>query len=70
MASTSTLRLRSFSKTLTWRTVATLDTFVISYFITGSVSWAGSIAGIEVATKVVFYYLHERLWESSSWGLS
>jgi uncharacterized membrane protein len=70
MASTSTLRLRSFAKTLTWRTVATLDTFVISYFITGSVAWAGSIAGIEVATKVVFYYLHERLWESSSWGLS
>ncbi len=64
-----TQRRRSLAKTLTWRTTATLDTFVISYFVTGSAAWAGAIAGIEVVTKVVFYYLHERAWARTSWGL-
>ena len=68
--SNRTRRRRSLAKTLTWRTTATLDTFVISYLITGSAAWAGSIAGIEVLTKFGFYYLHERAWARSSWGLS
>lgn len=67
---TRTGRRRSFAKTLTWRTTATLDTFVISYLITGSAAWASSIAGIEVVTKLGFYYLHERVWERSTWGMS
>ena len=63
------LRRRSWAKTLTWRVTATLDTFVISYLVTDSLAWAGSIAGVEVVTKVGFYYLHERAWEQSSWGI-
>ena len=61
-------RRRSLAKTLTWRVTATLDTFVISYLVTGSAAWAGSIAGVEVVTKVGFLYLHERAWERTSWG--
>ena len=63
-------RRRSLAKTLTWRTTATIDTFIISYLVTGNAAWAGSIAGFEVITKVVFYYLHERAWARTSWGLS
>ena len=28
----------------------------------------GSIAGIEVITKMFFYYLHERIWNKINWG--
>ena len=54
---------RSFFKTLTWRCLATTDTFVLSFFITGSVVFAGSIASVEVLTKLVLYYWHERVWD-------
>jgi uncharacterized membrane protein len=60
---------RSLAKTLTWRVVAMIDTFVISYVITGSALWAGSIVSIEVFTKLLFYYLHERAWAHLKWGL-
>jgi len=59
---------RSFIKAVSWRMVGTLDTFVISFFVTGRVSIAGSIASIEVVTKILIYYLHERLWALVPWG--
>ena len=64
MSSKSKLsKKRSFFKTLTWRCLATTDTFVLSFFITGSVIFAGSIASVEVLTKLVLYYWHERVWD-------
>ena len=59
---------RSLVKTLTWRILATTDTFLISWIITGAISLAGAIAGIEVVTKLVLYYAHERGWNKISWG--
>jgi uncharacterized membrane protein len=29
---------------------------------------AGLIAALEVITKIGWYYLHERVWASISWG--
>ena len=55
-------RKRSAFKTMTWRILATTDTFVLSFFITGNLVFAGSIASVEVLTKLVLYYWHERLW--------
>ncbi len=59
---------RSFIKAVSWRTVGTLDTFIISFFVTGKVTIAGSIASIEVVTKILIYYLHERAWAVIPWG--
>jgi uncharacterized membrane protein len=59
---------RSFIKAVSWRTVGTIDTFIISFFVTGKVSLAGSIAAVEVVTKIVIYYLHERVWAVVPWG--
>ena len=39
-----------------------LDTFFIAWIITGDWKMGGSIAGIEVITKMFFYYFHERIW--------
>jgi uncharacterized membrane protein len=59
---------RSVLKAISWRTIGTLDTFAISWFMTGEVVMAGSIAGLEVITKIAWYYLHERFWAAVSWG--
>jgi uncharacterized membrane protein len=59
---------RSFMKAVSWRTVGTMDTFIISFFVTGKISLAGSIAAVEVVTKIMIYYLHERVWAVVPWG--
>jgi len=59
---------RSVLKAVSWRTLGTLDTFAISWLMTGRVQVAGSIAGFEIVTKIAWYYLHERIWALVSWG--
>ncbi len=59
---------RSLTKTITLRILATSDTFLIAWLITGKWSWAGAIAGIEVITKMFLYYGHERIWDKIKWG--
>lgn len=59
---------RSVVKTISWRTIGTLDTMIISYFITGNLVMAVSIGSIEVITKMVLYYFHERAWNATNFG--
>lgn len=49
-------------KAVTWRIVGTIDTIVISYFLTGKVVIALSIGGFEVFSKMFLYFLHEKAW--------
>jgi uncharacterized membrane protein len=53
---------RSLAKTISWRIIATLDTFIISFFITKELKIAGIIAALEVLTKTFLYFFHERIW--------
>ena len=59
---------RSIAKSISWRTIGTIDTIVISYIITGKSTLALSIGGIEVFTKMTLYFFHERLWNRISFG--
>ncbi len=61
-------RTRSLIKAITWRIVASLDTFLLSYLITGRFDWATSIALFEIITKAIIYYIHERFWNRVNWG--
>jgi uncharacterized membrane protein len=54
--------VKSALKAITWRVIGTIDTMIISYFITGRITVALSIGSIEVFTKMILYYFHERLW--------
>jgi uncharacterized membrane protein len=54
--------IKSVLKAISWRIVGTIDTMVISFIITGKLTMALTIGGVEVFTKVMLYYLHERLW--------
>jgi len=59
---------RSVVKALTWRVIASLDTTIIAYFVTGDITQAISIGGFEVITKMVIYFFHERAWNGIKWG--
>ena len=54
--------IKSVVKTLSWRIVGTIDTILIAYLLTGNITMAASIGSVEVFTKMVLYYFHERLW--------
>ena len=59
---------RSLVKTISWRAVGTITTVTISYVITGTMALAFSIGGIELVSKMVLYFFHERAWEKIKWG--
>jgi uncharacterized membrane protein len=53
---------RHLAKAITWRVTGTLDTMLIGWLITGSIEVGALIGGVEILTKTVLYYVHERVW--------
>lgn len=60
--------MRSVIKTISWRVIGTLDTILISWLITGHIALALSIGSVELITKMVLYFFHERIWNKIKWG--
>jgi uncharacterized membrane protein len=60
---------RHFAKTITWRIVGTLDTMIIGWLITGNPITGLKIGGVEIITKMILYYFHERIWFKMNLGL-
>lgn len=60
---------RHVVKTLTWRLIGTIDTIMLSWFVTGNIFIGAKIGGIEVFTKMLLYYFHERVWFRINFGL-
>jgi uncharacterized membrane protein len=58
---------RSLVKAITWRVVGSLDTFIISWVVTGKLKYAGIILGVETFTKIAIYYGHEQFWAWLPW---
>ena len=56
------LAKRHIAKTITWRFIATSDTVLIVFLISGDLTSGLKIGGIEILSKMILYYLHERLW--------
>jgi uncharacterized membrane protein len=52
----------SVIKAVSWRLVGSIDTLLISWYYTGSFKLGISIASLEVITKMILYYIHERAW--------
>ena len=59
---------RSLAKAVSWRLTGTMDTIVVSFFVTGKLELALSIGLVEIVTKMGLYFLHERLWERIRFG--
>ena len=62
-------RKRHIGKTITWRFVGTVDTMILAWIITGNPLTGLKIGFAEVITKMLFYYLHERVWYRINFGL-
>jgi len=79
-------RKRHIAKTITWRIVGTIDTWIITYFLalffgeTSDINMHSSdnekafaahlatyISGLELITKSILYYFHERIWFKLDW---
>lgn len=60
------LSKRHIAKTISWRLIGTLDTIVLSWLISGDLSLGLQIGFLEVITKMILYYFHERLWFKSN----
>jgi uncharacterized membrane protein len=59
---------RSLVKGVSWRTLGTIDTIVLSFIVTGNISDSLKIGLTEVITKIILYYFHERIWDKIGWG--
>jgi len=59
---------RSIVKSISWRITGTIDTLILSWIITGQFKFAISIASAEVITKIILFYLHERVWDKIKIG--
>ena len=62
-------KIRHLIKTFTWRILGSIDTFIIGTLIIGDSIIALSISGFEIFSKLILYYLHEKIWYKSNFGL-
>lgn len=53
---------RHIAKAISWRVIGTADTIILSGVITGSWELGLTIGGVEVFTKMILYFFHERIW--------
>jgi uncharacterized membrane protein len=60
--------VRSLVKAVSWRVTGTIDTFLISWLITGQALLASGIAFTEILTKIFLFWMHERAWNKITWG--
>jgi uncharacterized membrane protein len=59
---------RSLAKSITWRLVAIVVTFLVGYVMTGSLELAASLSVVSNLINFILYYLHERVWLTIRWG--
>ena len=59
---------RTIIKAITWQLVGILSMLAISYWHTGSLLSALSLAVSASATGLLFYFVHEKIWNAVQWG--
>jgi len=59
---------RTLFKTISWRVLATLTTMSIVYLFTGEMLLSVGVGAVEIVTKMILYYFHERIWNILTWG--
>ncbi len=60
--------LRTILKTISWRITATTTTATLVYLFTGQLQTAIEVGLLEMGAKMLFYYLHERIWDKMMFG--
>lgn len=67
---TITPNKRHIYKTFSWRFVGTSDTIIFSWIIFGDPSIGLTIGIAEVISKMILYYIHEKIWYRTKYGLN
>ena len=62
-------RKRHIAKTITWRVIGTIDTMFLGWIISGDPMIGVSIGSLELVTKMILYYFHERMWYKTKFGI-
>lgn len=62
-------KYRHILKTISWRIIGTIDTMLLAWLISGDPMIGLKVGGIEVVTKMVLYYVHERIWHKYDFGV-
>ena len=62
-------RKRHIFKTITWRIIGTLDTMLLGWLISGDPIIGIKVGGLELFTKLILYYIHERVWYNIGLGI-
>ncbi len=60
--------VRTITKALTWRFIATIVTFSIAWLATGNLTLAAEIGIADTIIKLGAYYFHERAWIGVKFG--
>ena len=53
---------RHLAKAVSWRVVGTIDTMLLGWLISGDPMVGVKIGAVELVTKIILYYGHERVW--------
>lgn len=60
--------VRSVAKAVSWRIVATLTTVLLVYVFTRNLVVSGGVGVTELLSKLLIYYVHERVWNAIGFG--
>ncbi|GAC1482009.1 MAG: hypothetical protein NVS2B11_07470 [Acetobacteraceae bacterium] len=60
---------RSLAKAVSWRVTGSVDTVLLTLIVTGDARVSLAVGGFEVFTKLILYYVHERVWARVPLGL-
>ena len=63
------LKRRHIAKAISYRMIASSSTFLITWIVTGEIHTGLKVGGIAVVIKMGLYYLHERMWYRSKFGV-
>lgn len=59
---------RSLVKSLVWRVIATINTFIVLFIMTRELSLSIFASWWATVINFIAYYYHERAWNKTNWG--
>jgi uncharacterized membrane protein len=60
---------RHILKAITWRVFGTIITIITAWVVSGDPFIGLSIGVLETVSKLILYYIHERIWYKIPFGI-
>ncbi len=61
-------RVRSIIKSISYRITGTIITSALVFVFTGRWGLSLTVGAVELVVKLLFFYIHERVWLMIRWG--